>query len=67
MEPRHSLYRYFPSIPVFIPEPSSKSAAGEPEVQHNTGTKYKKVLGHRAVQLMSAYILVYVGVEVTIG
>ncbi|KAG8869959.1 hypothetical protein FRB97_000566, partial [Tulasnella sp. 331] len=51
----------------FIPEPSPRSAAGEPEVQHDTSTKYKKVLGHRAVQLMSAYILVYVGVEVTIG
>ncbi|KAG8999477.1 hypothetical protein FRB93_013216 [Tulasnella sp. JGI-2019a] len=51
----------------FIPETTSTSVNGETQVQHGTGTKYKKVLGHRAVQLMSAYILVYVGVEVTIG
>ncbi|KAG8990438.1 hypothetical protein FRB94_000311 [Tulasnella sp. JGI-2019a] len=51
----------------FISETTSTSVNGEAQVQHGTGTKYKKVLGHRAVQLMSAYILVYVGVEVTIG
>lgn len=53
----------------FIPEAVAEGVNGEAPVDNNvnTKTKYKQILGNRIVGLLAAYILVYVGVEVTIG
>ncbi|KAG8853392.1 hypothetical protein FRB96_008182 [Tulasnella sp. 330] len=50
----------------FIPE-RTHNEAGEPNPEHTLGRKYKLILGHRSVQLLSAWIFVYLGAGVTIS
>ncbi|KAG9029829.1 hypothetical protein FRB95_004881 [Tulasnella sp. JGI-2019a] len=51
----------------FIPESTHTNENGEPQTEQTTQTKYKLILRHRSVQLLSAYILVYLGAGTTIG